>query len=143
MILTGVARCLATFTPKEFLGLLVPSISKQAPQVVELLLELSRDAEGSVGRRLTALIDRLRGRAMPCEFEPEWRCRDEVLGQVADYDLVIDLVGGVQEHLTRIPFHTTILSWSIEDRTDPEAVYKQLAPRISDLVELLRGEDED
>ena len=59
------------------------------------------------------------------------------------YDLVIDLVGGVRKHLTRIPFHTMILSWPIEDRTDPEAVYKQLTPRISDLMELLRGEDED
>ncbi|MFP8875072.1 MAG: PhoU domain-containing protein, partial [Myxococcota bacterium] len=71
------------------------------------------------------------------------RSFDDVVGQIADYDLVIDLVGGVREHLTKIPFHTTILSWPIEDRTDPEAVYKQLAPRISDLMELLRGEDED
>ena len=71
------------------------------------------------------------------------RSFDDVVGQIADYDLVIDLVGGVRKHLTRIPFHTTIMSWPIEDRTDPEAVYKQLAPRISDLMELLRGEDED
>jgi hypothetical protein len=63
--------------------------------------------------------------------------------QVADYDLVIDLVGGVREHLTRIPFHTTILSWPLEDRDDPESVYKQLAPQISDLMEILRGEEED
>jgi len=75
--------------------------------------------------------------------DTEPRSIDQVLGQIADYDLIIDLVGGVREHLTRIPFHTTILSWSIEERSDPEAVYKQIAPRVSDLMDLLRGEDED
>ena len=75
--------------------------------------------------------------------DTEPRSMDQVLEQIADYDLIIDLVGGVREHLTRIPFHTTILSWSIEDRSDPEAVYKQIAPRVSDLMELLRGEDDD
>ncbi len=71
------------------------------------------------------------------------RAFSDVVKQVADYDLVIDLVGGVREHLTRIPFHTTILSWPLEDRDDPESVYKQLAPQISDLMEILRGEEED
>lgn len=75
------------------------------------------------------------------DVEP--RSFDDILSQVADYDLVVDLVGGVRERLTRIPFHTTILAWPLEERDDPEAVYKQLAPRVSDLMELLRGEEGD
>ena len=75
------------------------------------------------------------------DLEP--RSFSDVIKQVADYDLVIDLAGGVREHLTRIPFHTTILSWPLEDRDDPESVYKQLAPQVSELMELLRGEEED
>jgi protein-tyrosine-phosphatase len=76
------------------------------------------------------------GKATPRSF-------DDLRSQLADYDLIIDLVGGVREHMSKIPFHTTVLSWPIDDRADPEAVHEQLSPRISHLMELLRGEDED
>ena len=75
------------------------------------------------------------------DVEP--RSFEEVLTQVADYDLVIDLAGGVRKHLTRIPFHTVILSWPLADRDDPASVFEQLSPQLSDLMELLRGEEED
>ena len=46
-----------------------------------LLEAASRDDEGSAGRRITSIIDRLRAISMPCEFVPSWRCTDDVLGQ--------------------------------------------------------------
>jgi phosphate transport system protein len=73
----------------------------------------------------------------------EARSFEQVLTQVADYDLIIDLAGGVRSHLTRIPFHTVILSWPLSNREDPAEVFEQLSPQISDLMELLRGEEED
>jgi phosphate transport system protein len=63
--------------------------------------------------------------------------------QMADYDLIIDLVGGVREHLTRIPFHSTLIHWPLEDRDDPALVYAQLVPKLRDLMALIRGEEDD
>jgi phosphate transport system protein len=60
-----------------------------------------------------------------------------------DYDLIIDLAGGVHQHVRRVPYHTTLLSWPLERRDDPVAVYEQLVPRLSDLMFTLRGEEEE
>ncbi|MDP6761453.1 MAG: phosphate signaling complex protein PhoU [Planctomycetota bacterium] len=63
--------------------------------------------------------------------------------QVSDFDLIIDLSGDAREHLAKVPFHSVLLHWRLEDRGDPEAVYKQLVTRVRDLMALLRGEDDD
>ncbi len=68
---------------------------------------------------------------------------DDIIGQVADYDLIVDLVGGVRDHIRKVPFHTTVINWPLDDRADPAAVAEQLFPRLSDLMQTLRGEDED
>ena len=60
-----------------------------------------------------------------------------------DYDLIIDLAGGVHKHVRTVPYHTTLLSWPLERRDDPLAVYEQLVPRLSDLMNTLRGDEED
>lgn len=60
-----------------------------------------------------------------------------------DYDLLIDLVGGLHQHVRRVPYHTTLLSWPLERRDDPAAVYEQLVPRLSDLMYTLRGEEDE
>ena len=57
--------------------------------------------------------------------------------------IIIDLADGVREHINKIPFHTSLLRWSLEDRRDPAAVYQELVPRVRDLMALLRGEDDD
>ena len=67
----------------------------------------------------------------------------DITGQVADYDLIIDLVGGVRDHIRKVPFHTTVINWPLEDRANPAAVAEQIFPRLSDLMQTLRGEDED
>jgi len=63
--------------------------------------------------------------------------------QVSDFDLIIDLAGEAREHITKVPFHSVLLHWDLQERGDPEAVYKQLVPRVRDLMALLRGEDDD
>lgn len=60
-----------------------------------------------------------------------------------EYDLVIDLAGGVHEHVRKVPYHTTLLSWPFTDRKNAEAVLAQLVPRLSDLMETLRGDEDD
>jgi phosphate transport system protein len=60
-----------------------------------------------------------------------------------EFDLIIDLAGGVHEHVRKVPYHTTLLSWRLENRRDPKAVFDQLLPRLGELMETLRGEEED
>jgi phosphate transport system protein len=59
--------------------------------------------------------------------------------QLADYHFVIGLSPKVREILPAPPFHTTVLVWNI-DTSGPESVYRELAPRVRDLMEKLRGE---
>ncbi|QDV04572.1 Phosphate-specific transport system accessory protein PhoU [Planctomycetes bacterium Poly30] len=68
---------------------------------------------------------------------------DDIRENFEDFDFVIDLEGGIREHIRRVPFHTTILSWPLTDSSDPSAVHKELVPRLNDLMEVLRGESED
>lgn len=63
--------------------------------------------------------------------------------ELREYDLIIDLAGGVHQHVTKVPFHTTLLSWPLDERDDPAAVYGQLVERMADLMHILRGEEED
>lgn len=67
---------------------------------------------------------------------------DDIRNNVEDFDFVIDLDGGVRKHIRKVPFHTTILSWPLTDSSNPKAVHKELVHRLSDLMEILRGEDE-
>ena len=67
----------------------------------------------------------------------------DVKGHIADYDIVIDLGGRLGKHLRKIPFHTTVLDWPLEDADQPEAVYQQLVHKLGDLMEILRGEDDE
>ncbi len=67
----------------------------------------------------------------------------DVKGHIADYDIVVDLGGRLGKHLRKIPFHTTVLNWPMEEPQNPEAVYQQLVHKLGDLMEILRGEDDD
>ncbi|MBX3464432.1 MAG: hypothetical protein KF830_14780 [Planctomycetes bacterium] len=60
--------------------------------------------------------------------------------QLDSYQLVIGLGADARARIGKVPFHTTVLVWPIDDTGGPEAVYRQLAPRVRELMELLRGE---
>ena len=60
--------------------------------------------------------------------------------QLDEYQLVIGIGTGARERIGRVPFHTTVVEWPIDAPGDPEKVYRQIAPRVRELMELLRGE---
>lgn len=68
---------------------------------------------------------------------------------VADYDVIISLLGPVKSYIPDQPFHTVFLNWDVgalpsetgRSATDSYlAMYRELTVRIRDLVERLRGE---
>ena len=61
--------------------------------------------------------------------------------QLSDFDIIIDLTGIASENIRKVPFHTTLLVWTIDKSQGPEAVYQDLVMRIGDLMEILRGEE--
>lgn len=57
--------------------------------------------------------------------------------------VIVCLEGEVNEFLGVVPFHTAVQSWDLSDAPDMESLYRELAPRIRDLIELMRGEGAD
>ena len=67
---------------------------------------------------------------------------EQAVSRLSDFDIVLDLSsGGFPQQSQRLPFHTTLLTWKLEVEADPAAAYKDLSPRISQLMERLRGDD--
>lgn len=68
-------------------------------------------------------------------------------GELAAKHLIISLQGPVRGYFQEIPFHTAALEWNLgtpsanPSEVEMEDIYRQLASRISDLMELLRGEN--
>lgn len=60
--------------------------------------------------------------------------------QLNKYHFVIGLTPQAFEHIGRIPFHTTVLSWDLGDASTPEEIYRALTPKIRTFLEQLRGE---
>lgn len=60
--------------------------------------------------------------------------------QFDDYHLVIGFGKEARERVGKLPFHTTMLTWDVDGNAGPEGVYRQLTPRIRELMERLRGE---
>jgi phosphate transport system protein len=57
---------------------------------------------------------------------------------ISDYVVVISLDGRVTDYISKVPFHTSALNWSVEG-DDLAGQYRQLRSQIIDLVELLAG----
>lgn len=60
--------------------------------------------------------------------------------QLDEYHLVIGLDRESRGKVGKLPFHTTMLVWDVDAKAGPEGVYRQLTPRLRQLMELLRGE---
>jgi phosphate transport system protein len=60
--------------------------------------------------------------------------------ELSDQQVIVCLEGGVEEYLETVPFHTAMQTWNLGEVSNMEELYRELAPRIKDLVELLRGE---
>ena len=75
---------------------------------------------------------------------------DPIEGELGDFHVIISLSGAVTDYIERIPFHTAALEWDVGMAPAPDApdaeqvwedIYRDLAVRLSDLVELLHGEE--
>ena len=63
--------------------------------------------------------------------------------ELTDKHVIVCLDGEINEFLDVVPFHTAVLSWDMGEVSDVENLYRELAPRIRDLIELMRGEGAD
>ena len=62
-----------------------------------------------------------------------------LVDQLDEYQFVVAFDPAARAKLGKLPFHTTLLVWKL-DGSDAEQTYRQLAPRIRQLMETLRGE---
>jgi phosphate transport system protein len=60
--------------------------------------------------------------------------------QLDEYHLIVGLCADARTQLGKVPFHTTVLVWDIDTKAGPESVYRQITPRVRELLERLRGE---
>ncbi len=67
--------------------------------------------------------------------------------EVADKHVIVSLQGPVSSYFDSVPFHTTALEWDVGPAPETpgdqrsEELYRDLALKIKDLMELLRGEE--
>lgn len=71
--------------------------------------------------------------------------------QLAELHLVVSLQGAVRDYLPQLPFHTSGLEWDIgassaaegesPDEESLRGMYRELGSHISELMQLLRGQD--
>ena len=59
----------------------------------------------------------------------------------ADYTLLISLAGEVSDYVQKVPFHSSALNWSLPDGQNRADQYRYLRDRISDLLNLLAGDE--
>lgn len=63
--------------------------------------------------------------------------------ELAEQQVMVSLEGGIDEYLDTPPFHTAVQEWDLGDAENMETIYREIASRIRDLMELLRGEGAD
>ena len=111
----------------------MPVDRQRAIEFIQRELEAAR--KNGLNARL--LIPLTRGPGGPAlQFEVELTSLD----QLDQFHLIVGLAPGARERVGKVPFHTTMLTWDIDTTGGPEAVYRQLTPRVRELMERLRGE---
>lgn len=75
---------------------------------------------------------------------------EPIEAEIDDYHVIVSLSGVVTDYIERVPFHTAALTWDLGSAPSADApdagerweeIYRQLAVRLRDLVELLHGEE--
>jgi len=52
----------------------------------------------------------------------------------------VGLNGKVEDYISKVPFHTSALNWTLPEGTDPLQQYRVLREEIQQLMTLLAGE---
>ena len=67
--------------------------------------------------------------------------------ELAEQDVLVCLQGNIETYLKTVPFHTSVVHWNIEyevghsDENQAQELYRTLALNISDLMNLLLGDE--
>ena len=85
----------------------------------------------------------LKSRGLPDELEVARRFDSIPRQHLSDHQVIVCLAVPMEPCLEVVPFHTSIVEWKIEQSDDPDTLYRALAPQISDLMNLLRGNGAD
>ena len=59
-----------------------------------------------------------------------------------DQDVIVCLEGSISDYMKSVPFHASVLSWQLDKQESPENLYREIAARLGDLIELLHGSEE-
>ena len=81
-------------------------------------------------------------------FEGSTTSIAQVASKLSEQTLVVSLQGPVSNYFPQLPFHTAAVEWDIPgvgdspgDNSDMESLYREIALRISDLMNVLHGEE--
>jgi phosphate transport system protein len=123
-------------------GLLALAVArKNFPTQAHFRLALSGQGAGSAAKPEPALAKFLEDTGLASDD-----LAGETLGSVdhdlSEFDVVVALKGRVRDYFGVPPFHTSALHWDVSpSQNDLADQYRMLRQRISDLIELLAGDE--
>jgi phosphate transport system protein len=144
-------------TPKTYRVLFLDEDNAGLSKMAEALGRKSfpeRMAFASAGRTAAASFDPimstliedlgvdLSGEA-PTTLEP-------IEGELSELHAIVSLAGPVTDYMERVPFHTVALTWDLGSPPDADApdagarwgeIYREMAVRLFDLVQLMHGDE--
>ena len=97
---------------------------------------VSRDPVASLSVKLTSFLTERSMDAL--EFKP---ISIESLSQSKgpSQDVLVCLEGRIGDYQLTVPFHTSVLHWSLDSEDSPEHLYREIALQLGDLITLLHG----
>ena len=63
-----------------------------------------------------------------------------LVAHLEEFNIIVDMDGRGRAQLGNVPFHTVVVRWDVDTGSGPATVHKQVAPRIGELMERLRGQ---
>lgn len=91
----------------------------------------------------TRLVDFLESRGLSVAGRGPRALADVTHLELTGQKVIVCLEGGIEDYLEHVPFHSAVQHWDLVQSDDMEAIYRELAPNIRDLMEMLRGEGAD
>jgi phosphate transport system protein len=85
------------------------------------------------------LTEFLQGRGMSVAERGPRPLADITHQELGGKHLIVCLEGAIGDYLESLPFHTTVQEWDLDDSEEMATLNRELAPRIKDLMELMRG----
>ncbi|MCP4288232.1 MAG: hypothetical protein GY792_27980 [Gammaproteobacteria bacterium] len=141
--------------PKVYKIMFVDETNSVASQMAESIARNNFPESGnysSAGRNPAADIDQGLRQFMEMRlnrFEGHPTAIATVTPQkLAEQTVVVSLQGAISNYFPQLPFHTAALEWEIpgietgaQNNSDLESLYREIAPRISDLMRIMHGEE--